>query len=92
MAKHHSPLDKSRRRSFFLRRLFMKEGSSDGGQCSWDRPIPQDNIIVLLSQMCMIRWVEERGGIVIIPSHVNAKSPRNTDLYCIKKVFLKSEQ
>ena len=26
-----------------------------------------------------IRWVKQRGGIVVIPSRVNAKSPRDID-------------
>ena len=42
-----------------------------------------------------IRWVEERGGIVVIPSRVNAKCPGNTDWHTCKerhlmeKLFLK---
>ena len=42
-----------------------------------------------------IRWVEERGGIVVIPSRVNAKYPRDIDWHTykerhlIEKLFLK---
>ena len=42
-----------------------------------------------------IRWVEERGGMVVIPSRVNAKCPGNTDWHTckerhlIEKLFLK---
>ncbi len=42
-----------------------------------------------------VRWVEERGGIVVVPSRVNAKRPRPTDWHTYKerhlveKLFLK---
>jgi transposase len=42
-----------------------------------------------------IRWVEERGGIVVIPSRMNAKCPRDIDWHTdqerhlIEKLFLK---
>lgn len=42
-----------------------------------------------------IQWVEERGGIVVIPSRVNAKCSRDTDWHTykerhlIEKLFLK---
>ena len=35
-----------------------------------------------------VRWVEERGGIVVIPSRVNAKHPRNTDWHTYKERHL----
>ena len=35
-----------------------------------------------------IRWVEERGGIVVIPSRVNAKCPGNTDWHTCKERHL----
>lgn len=43
----------------------------------------------------LVRWIEERGGIVVIPSRVTAKHPRNTDWHTYKerhlveKLFLK---
>ena len=45
-----------------------------------------------------IRWVKQRGGIVVIPSRVNAKSPRDIDWYTykgrhlIEKLFLETEE
>lgn len=42
-----------------------------------------------------IHWIEQRGGIVVIPSRVTAKHPRSTDWYTykerhlIEKLFLK---
>ena len=35
-----------------------------------------------------VHWVEERGGIVVIPSRVNAKHPRNTDWHTYKERHL----
>jgi len=35
-----------------------------------------------------VRWVEERGGIVVIPSRVNAKRPRHTDWHTYKERHL----
>ena len=35
-----------------------------------------------------IRWVEERGGIVVIPSRVNARHPRPTDWHTYKERHL----
>ena len=35
-----------------------------------------------------VRWAEERGGIVVIPSHVNAKHPRHTDWHTYKERHL----
>ena len=35
-----------------------------------------------------VRWVEERGGIVVIPSRVNAKHPRHTDWHTYKERHL----
>ncbi len=32
-----------------------------------------------------VRWVEQRGGIVVISSRMTAKHPRNTDWYTYKK-------
>lgn len=43
----------------------------------------------------LVRWIEERGGIVVIPSRVTAKNPRDTDWHTYKerhlveKLFLK---
>lgn len=43
----------------------------------------------------LVRWIEERGGIVVIPSRVCAKHPRDTDWhtykerYLVEKLFLK---
>ena len=45
-----------------------------------------------------IRWLKERGGIVVIPSGVNAKCPGNTDWrtckerHLIEKWFLYKER
>ena len=33
-------------------------------------------------------WAEERGGIVVIPSRVNAKRPRHTDWHTYKERHL----
>ena len=35
-----------------------------------------------------VYWVEERGGIVVIPSRVNAKHPRHTDWHTYKERHL----
>lgn len=35
-----------------------------------------------------VRWVEERGGIVVIPSRVNAKHLRDTDWHIYKERHL----
>lgn len=35
-----------------------------------------------------IRWVEERGGIVVIPSRVNARHPRPTDWHNTRSAIL----
>ena len=35
-----------------------------------------------------IRWVEERGGMVVIPSRVNAKCPGNTNWHTCKERHL----
>ena len=35
-----------------------------------------------------VRWAEERGGIVVIPSRVNAKRPRHTDWHIYKERHL----
>ena len=35
-----------------------------------------------------VRWVEERGGIVVIPSRVNAKRPRPIDWHTYKERHL----
>ena len=35
-----------------------------------------------------VRWVEERGGIAVIPSRINAKHPRHTDWYIYKERHL----
>ena len=35
-----------------------------------------------------VRWVEERGGIVVIPSRANAKHPRQTDWHTYKERHL----
>lgn len=43
----------------------------------------------------LVRWIEERGGIVVIPSRVTARHPRETDWHTykerhlIEKLFLK---
>ena len=36
----------------------------------------------------LVRWIEERGGIVVIPSRVTAKSPRDTDWHIYKERHL----
>lgn len=36
----------------------------------------------------LIRWIEERGGIVVIPSRVTAKRPRITDWHTYKERHL----
>ena len=35
-----------------------------------------------------VRWVEEQGGIVVIPSRVNARHPRPTDWHTYKERHL----
>lgn len=35
-----------------------------------------------------VRWVEERGGIAVIPSRITAKEPRNTDWHTYKERHL----
>ena len=35
-----------------------------------------------------VRWIEERGGIVVIPSRANAKRPRHTDWHIYKECHL----
>ena len=35
-----------------------------------------------------VRWVEERGGIVVIPNRANAKHPRQTDWHTYKERHL----
>ena len=35
-----------------------------------------------------VHWVEERGGIVLIPSHTTAKYPRKTDWHIYKERHL----
>ena len=35
-----------------------------------------------------VRWVEERGGIVVIPSRANTKHPRQTDWHTYKERHL----
>ena len=35
-----------------------------------------------------VRWVEERGGIAVIPSRVNARHPRPTDWHTYKERHL----
>ena len=35
-----------------------------------------------------VRWVEEQGRIVVIPSRVNAKQPRHTDWHIYKERHL----
>ena len=35
-----------------------------------------------------VRWVEERGVIVELPSHITAKHPRKTDWYTYKERHL----
>ena len=34
-----------------------------------------------------VRWLEERGGIVVIPSRIIAKHPRKTDWHTYKSVI-----
>lgn len=36
----------------------------------------------------LVRWIEERGGIVVIPSRVTAKHPRETDWHTYKERHL----
>ena len=36
----------------------------------------------------LIHWIEQRGGIVVIPSRITAKQPRNTDWYAYKERHL----
>ena len=36
----------------------------------------------------LVRWIEERGGIVVIPSRVTAKNPRDTDWHIYKERHL----
>ena len=46
-------------------------------------------------QMGLDNWAEERGGVMVIPSRVNAKHPRNTDWHTyeerhlVENLFLK---
>lgn len=35
-----------------------------------------------------VHWIEERGGIVVIPSRICAKRPRNTDWHTYKERHL----
>lgn len=35
-----------------------------------------------------VHWIEERGGIVVIPSRISAKRPRNTDWHTYKERHL----
>lgn len=35
-----------------------------------------------------VRWVEKRGGIVVIPSRITARHPRNTDWHTYKERHL----
>ena len=35
-----------------------------------------------------VRWLEDRGGIVVIPSRIIAKRPRKTDWYTYKERYL----
>lgn len=35
-----------------------------------------------------VRWVEEHGGIVVIPSRITAKHPRHTDWHTYKERHL----
>ena len=35
-----------------------------------------------------VRWIEERGGIAVIPSRITAKHPRNTDWHIYKERHL----
>ena len=36
----------------------------------------------------LVRWIEKRGGVVVIPSRITAKSPRNTDWHIYKERHL----
>jgi transposase len=36
----------------------------------------------------LVRWIEERGGIVVIPSRITAKNPRDTDWHNYKERHL----
>ena len=36
----------------------------------------------------LVRWIEERGGIVVIPSRITAKNPRDTDWHTYKERHL----
>ena len=36
----------------------------------------------------LVHWIEERGGIVVIPSRVTAKNPRDTDWHIYKERYL----
>ena len=63
------------------------------------KPFDLTGKLILGEKKCdstqFIRWIEERGGIVVISNHSNATCPRDTDCctykerYLIKKLFLK---